>query len=220
MVNVPDIEANGDGPKIVSIDYMYLNDEDGNKDQPQMVMFDHNHGRVFSYSVPRKGLLGEVEWVPRRMIRALDNMGYNKNVSVQIKPDQEVAIVAVQEYMRLNSRSPTILTNSPVGEPECNGRVENAIRRVTEKARTLIAQLKEGIGEKIQKDLMLYLGWYAGQGSYCQHMLQVTTAKHHTKGWVRKGVQYFWRCLVKLYYTCPQRRPSPSESRRGNTSDP
>ena len=148
-VNVPDIEKRENGPKTISIDYTYLNDEDGNKDHPQMVMVDHNNGRVFAYTVPRKGAIREAEWVPSRMIRDIDNMGY-KDVIVQIKSDQEFAIVAIQEYIRLNRSSPIIPTNSPVGESECNGRAENAIRRVKEKTRTLIAQMEEGIQEKIQ----------------------------------------------------------------------
>ena len=49
--NVPDTEDRGDGPNKVSIDYMYLNDEDANRDQTYMVMIDHNHGRIFAYGV-------------------------------------------------------------------------------------------------------------------------------------------------------------------------
>ena len=66
------------------------------------------------------------------MIRDIDNMGYN-DVTIQIKSDQEPAIVAVQEYVRMHRSSPPIPFNSPVGESECNGRVENAIRRVKKK---------------------------------------------------------------------------------------
>ena len=52
----------------MSMDYMYLNDEDGDKDQTQMVLVDHRHGRVFPHSVPREGVIGEAEWLPKRMI--------------------------------------------------------------------------------------------------------------------------------------------------------
>lgn len=148
--NVPDTEGREGKPNKFSIDYIYLNDDERKKDQPRMVMVDHNHGLVFSYSIPKKGAIGEAEWVPSRMIRDIDNMGY-KDVTIQIKSDQEPAIVAVQEYIRLHRNSQTIPINSPVGESECNGRAENAIRRVKEKVRTLMAQLEDGIGEKIQK---------------------------------------------------------------------
>ena len=148
--NVPDIEYLGNGPHKVSIEYMYLNDDDANRDQTNMVMVDHMHGRAFAYGVIRKGVIGEAEWIPSRIIRDLDNMGY-KNVCVQIKSDLEQAIVAVQEYIRPNSASPTIHINRPVGGSECNGRVENAIRRVKEKTRTLIAQVEDGIKERMPK---------------------------------------------------------------------
>lgn len=39
--------------------------------------------------------------------------------------------------------------NSPVGESESIGRVENAIRRVQEKIRVLMHQVEQGIGQKV-----------------------------------------------------------------------
>ena len=98
------------------------------------------------------------------MIRDINNMGY-KDVKVQITSDQEFAIVAVQEYIRLNRSSPTILTNRPVGESECNGRAEGAMRRVKEKAKTLIAQFEEGVNEKLKKgsDVLPWLVRWSGE---------------------------------------------------------
>ena len=49
-------------------------------------------------------------------------------------------------------RPNVIFTNSPVGEPECNGRAENIIRRVQEKFRALRHHVEQGIGEKIPDD--------------------------------------------------------------------
>ena len=127
-------------------------------------MVDHRHGRVFAYGVPRKGVTAEAEWVPNRMIKDINNMGY-KDVKVQIKSDQEPAIVAVQEYIRLNRSSPTILTNSPVGESESNGRVENAIRRIQDKVRTLKEQVESEAGTSIEDmdGLMSWLVRWAGE---------------------------------------------------------
>lgn len=93
-----------------------------------MVMVDHNHGRVFSYSAPKEGMVGDAEWVPSRIIRDIDNMGY-KDVTIQINFDQEFDIVAVQAYIRLYRRLFSIPISSPVGESECNGREEDAITR-------------------------------------------------------------------------------------------
>ena len=113
--NVPDTEDPNGGPNKLSIDYMYLNDEDGNKDQLQMVMVDPNYGRLFAYIVPRKGVIGEAEWVPSRVMKDLDNMGYG-NVTIQPRSDQEFAVVTVQGYIGMRRPTQTILINSPVGE--------------------------------------------------------------------------------------------------------
>ena len=85
-------------------------------------------------SVARLAIPGEAEWVPNRIIKDLDNIGY-KDIKIQIKSDQEPAMVAVQEYIRHHRSAPSIPINSPVAESECNGRVENSIRRVKEKIR-------------------------------------------------------------------------------------
>ena len=110
----------------------------------------NDEGQVptLTYSVPHTGVLGEAEWVPNQKLKDINNMGY-KDVAIQIKSDQEPSIVTVQEYMRFRRDSPIVPTNSPVGESECNGRAENAIRRVKEKTRTLMAQIEEGIKEKL-----------------------------------------------------------------------
>ena len=142
---------------------MHLNDDDANRDRIHMVMIDHNHGRVFAYAVPREGVTGEAEWVPSRMTRDLDNMGY-KATKVSIKSDQEPAMVALQEAIRKERQAHTISTNSPVGESECNGRAENAIRIVNDKTGILMAQLEDGIGEKVPQgfDIIPWMVRWAG----------------------------------------------------------
>ena len=73
-MNLPDAEPHEGGPNKLSMGYMYLNDEDGGEDQPQTVLVDHNHGRAFAYSTPRKGVTGEAAWVPKRMTKDMANM--------------------------------------------------------------------------------------------------------------------------------------------------
>ena len=60
--------------------------------------------------------------------------------------------------------APTIPINSPVGESESNGRVENAIRRIQDKVRTLKEQLESETGISIENmdDLMSWLVRWAG----------------------------------------------------------
>ena len=148
--NVNDTEAREGNVNKISMDYMYLNDNNGDGEQPKWVVMDHNQGRIVAYSVPKKGVWGESSWVARRVARDLNNMGY-RNTKIQVKSDQEPSIVALQEAIREERHGQSILANSPVGESECNGRAENAIRRMKEKVRTLIGQIEDGIGEQIKK---------------------------------------------------------------------
>ena len=71
-----DIGATEGSVNNVSMDYMFLNDNTGDGEQPNLVVVDHNHGRIFAYGVPKNGAWGESAWVPRRAARDLNNMVY------------------------------------------------------------------------------------------------------------------------------------------------
>ena len=82
-----------------------------------------------------------------------------------MKTDQEFAIVSLQRAVQAIRPKEVILVNSPVGESESNGRVENAIRRVQEKARVLRHQLKDGIKQKVadSSPIMVWLVRWAAE---------------------------------------------------------
>ena len=114
---------------------------------PQLVMIDHGHGRVWAYIVPNKGVFDGAAWLPKRIVQDLNNTGY-ENSRIQLKSDQEPSIVALQTAIQ-EFKTGVIPINSPVGESESNGRVENAIRRVQEKVRVLRHQVEQNIKEPI-----------------------------------------------------------------------
>lgn len=78
----------------------------------------------------------------------MDNNGI-KDATIQLKTDQEPAIVNLQTEIQEMRSGMVIPTNSPVGESQCNGRVEGTIRRIQEKVRALRHQLECGIKHKI-----------------------------------------------------------------------
>ena len=133
---VPDAEG-GKGPIKVSMDYMYLHERRGKyryvaHNKPHMVTIEHRHGRRWAYRVPNKGVMEDAHWLPEKMIQDLDNSGM-MHEKIQMKSDQEPSIISVQRAIQ-EFRPGVIPTNSPVGESECNGRVENIIRRIQEKS--------------------------------------------------------------------------------------
>ena len=156
---VPDVDDNTDGPIKLSIDYMYLHDRkkhDGDTphNPPYIVAIEHRHGRCWAYQVANKGAYGAAHWLPRRIVQDWDNNGF-KDVKVQLKSDQEPAIVELQSAIQLARPGSVILVNSPVGESESNGRVENTIRRIQEKTRVLRHQLETNMKAKIPNDSVL-----------------------------------------------------------------
>ena len=114
-------------------------------------MIEHIHGRIWAHRVPNKGVNGKAEWVPRRVLQDLDNNGM-QDVVLQIKTDQEQSIVNIQTALRELRPNKIIPLNSFVGESECNGRVENSLRRVQEKVRALRHQIEYNMKTTIPDD--------------------------------------------------------------------
>ena len=150
---VPDIDGSHTGPNKISMDYMYLSerkngDGENKNNPPHLVVVDHRHGRVWAHRVPNKGIMGKAEWVPRRVLQDVANNGM-QDIVIELKIDQEPAIVNVQTAIQEMHPNKVIPVNSPVGESECNGRVENAIKRIQEKVRTIRHQIEHNIKCKI-----------------------------------------------------------------------
>ena len=128
-----------------------------------MVIIEHKHGRCWSHQVPNKGVNEGAHWVPKRIVQDLENNGLGET-RILLKTDQEPAIVCVQRAIQ-DIKPEIIPINSPVGESACNGRIENAIRRVQEKMRTLRHQLETGIGQTIpdQSPIMAWMAKWAAE---------------------------------------------------------
>ena len=150
---VPDTDESEDGPIKISMDYMYMHERVGQYKEdrwnpPYLVVVEHRFGRVWAYQTPNKGPNDEANWVPEKLIQDWDDCGF-KEVRIQLKADQEPAMISLQGAIQNLRPKEVIPVNSPVGESESNGRVENAIRRVQEKTRVLRHQLETNIKMKI-----------------------------------------------------------------------
>ena len=150
---VPDTDKSQDGPIKISIDHMYMHERAGRdveskRDPPYLIVIEHRHGRVWAYQIPNKGHNDETSWFPARFVQDWNNCGF-KGVRVQLKTDQEQAMVSLQSAVQAIRPREVIPVNSPFGESENNGRVENAIRRAQEKSRVLRHQFEEGINQKV-----------------------------------------------------------------------
>ena len=108
--------------------------------------------------------MGEAEWLPKKIANDLNNNGM-QDMMWHVKSDQEPASVTLQSAIQDLCPNRVIPTNSPVGESACNGRVENAIKRVQEKVRALRHQVEDGMKAKIPEDspLMAWLVRWAAE---------------------------------------------------------
>ena len=134
------------------------------------MMVDHESGRVWSYALKDKSILTGEGWIQRRIVRDLENAGH-KEIRLRLKSDQEASVVALQAEVQRLRTGRTIPINSPVGESESNGRVENGIKRIQDKTRTLKSHVEGETGLKVDdlEDFMTWMVRWAGElvTKYC-----------------------------------------------------
>ena len=133
-------------------------------EHPNLIMVDHESGKMWSYAIPSKSISKSGGWLERRTARDIDNIGH-KNIKVMIKSDQERSIVVLQHAIQRIREGKTVCINSPVGESESNGRVENGVRAVQEKVRALKSHLEEETKYELKPDdaIMSWLIRWVGE---------------------------------------------------------
>ena len=95
-------------------------------------------------------------WIAGKIKDDIEEFGYG-GAPVRIKSDQEPAIVDVQRaVIAKRGNAPTIPLNSPVGDSQSNGRVENAINKVRNMVKTILSSLESRWGIRVARDHPVY----------------------------------------------------------------
>ena len=115
----PEVDNGIAGPIEAPIDYMYLHERiekncETKYNVPHFILIEHKHGRCWAHQVLKKGAHDRASWLPIRMVQALDNNGL-KVAKIQLKSDQEPAIVNIQTAVQEIRPGTVIFTNRPVG---------------------------------------------------------------------------------------------------------
>ena len=91
-------------------------------------------------------------WITGKTKDDIKEVGYG-GAPVRIKSDQEPAIVDVQRaVIAKRGNAPTTPVNSPVGDSQSNGRVENAIKKVRNMVKTILSSLESRWGIRVIRD--------------------------------------------------------------------
>ena len=107
---------------------------------------------------------GPVDWVVRWIVNKLDEVGY-RGEAITLKSDQERSIVALKTAVAASRLGATTPIESPVRESQCNGAVEQAVRRWQGQLRTLKGHFEANMGKKlpVAHPLMGWLVIWAGE---------------------------------------------------------
>ena len=103
----------------------------------------------------------------------IEEFGYG-GAPVRIKSDQEPAIVDVQRaVIAKRGNAPTVPVNSPVGDSQSNGRLENAMVRTMVK--TILSSLESKWGVRVTRDHPVYLWVFEWAADLMTRYAQVET---------------------------------------------
>ena len=95
-------------------------------------------------------------WIAGKIKDDIEEFGYG-GAPVRINSDQEPAIVDVQRaVIAKRGSAPTTLVNSPAGDSQSNGRVENAIKKVRNMVKTILSSLESRWGIRVTRDHPVY----------------------------------------------------------------
>ncbi len=147
----------------ISIDYCFMTGEmDDDPDLPGvLMMWDDNHECLWALPVENKGA---IDWVVKYVVDKLDDIGY-RGVAISIKSDQEPAIMALKTAIAAKRVGATTPIESPVRESQCNGAVEQAVRRWRGQLQTLKLAYEDNMNTKlpVSHPLMGWLILWAGE---------------------------------------------------------
>ena len=185
----------------ISIDYAFLNekqeiDNTENSGMPILAIKDRKSGMIQSRVVPAKG---NDRFAIKRLVKDIELLGYSKII---LKSDNESSILALKKSVKETTNIEIIPEESPVGDHQANGEVENAIKRFAGQFRTL----KEAVESRYQQRLTPEhhcIPWMINYASGCINRYQVgIDGKTNHRRWKGKDfdrpVCEFGECILAL----------------------
>ena len=91
---------------------------------------------------------GPVEWAVKWIVDKLVNVG-DRSEAIMMKSDQEPAILALKTAVAAKRIRTTTPIDSPVRGSQCDGAVEQAVRRWQGQVRTIKSHFEENMGMKL-----------------------------------------------------------------------
>jgi len=185
----------------ISIDYAFLNEKQEVENEercgmPILAIKDRKTGMMQSRVVPSKG---NDKYAIKRLKKDIELLGYKKII---LKSDNEPSIISLKQAVKDSMNVEIILEESPVGDHQANGEVENAIKRCAGQFRTLKEVTETRYGKRIAPEHHI-LPWMIAYSSGCINRFQVGEDGYtNHKRWKGKDfdrpICEFGECIIAL----------------------
>ena len=131
---------------VVSMDYGYMESKNQEKGMPMLVMKDRKTKAIYANIVPEKGLN---PYAVKRASKDLQLLGHDKII---LKTDNEASIMALKRAIMTEKPVTIVPEEAPVRESQSNGEVENAVKQVQSKTRTLRLSIESRYEMDLNRD--------------------------------------------------------------------
>ena len=139
---------------VISMDLAHIQRHDAEKKLPFIVARDHKTRMTFAHLLRGKStVVAEYsDYVVNALLNDIRMLDYKKLI---VKNDQENAMKALYERLRRlrnASGEQTLEENSPVGESQSNGVIEEAIKEVEEMLATILSSLEMNLSATLPQE--------------------------------------------------------------------
>ena len=134
---------------MISIDYMFMGDQQGKEEEkgmPMLVLKDRRTKVLWARVVPAKGVNAHAV---KQLAKQIALLGHKR---ILFKSDGEPAIKALKEAVKNELCIDVIPEESSVGNHAANGDAESTVRQVQGQIRTMKDALESRYGERIARD--------------------------------------------------------------------
>ena len=145
-------------------DYAFLKSEKDPEDKLCLFILKEKRSKsVFSCVCPRKGTESQV--AAELFLDAIYELGY-RDSKILYKSDQEPALLDVINLVSTSRAAPMVPEQSPVGDSQGNGSIENAVEQVKGAIRRIKSNLESRLGKRLPLR-HLAMPWLVQHACFC-----------------------------------------------------
>ena len=142
--------------KEVHLDCCFLRNEAGGEYAATLVLKNRRSRILAAHVVPNQG--ASAKWIVKQVVRDLEKMGHISSVQINLRSDQEPAIIDLLRHVAMMRPGVTLIENPRSRDSQSNGFIERGIQSIEGAVRLLKFDIEERIGKSWKSAYLSLIG--------------------------------------------------------------